>query len=88
MPSLSGSTKANGAQPIATMHCVVIFLQGNFPGAGVVAISMQSMPDIDASIEPMLIGAGTIAIAVDWPIKPNRAISNNPICSERVIVRT
>ena len=72
---------------MATMHWSVIFSHGDFPAAGVFAIFMQSMPAIDARIDPTVIGTGDIAMAVDWPINPNRAISNNPRCNARAMIR-
>lgn len=75
----SGCTKTAGAQPIAAMHCCVILLQGIFPGAGELAMSMQSIPAIEACNDPVPIGAGTIAIAVDWPIRPPKAASSRQI---------
>lgn len=70
---------AAGAPLIAAMHCSVISLHGDFPGAGRSTMSMQSMPAIDACNDPVLIGVGTMAIAVDWPSKPPNAASNRQI---------
>ena len=39
-------------------------------------MSMHSMLAIDAFNAPEATGAGTIAIAVDWPNKPPNAASN------------
>ena len=64
------------AQPIAAMHCRVIFLHGNFPDVDGSTMSMQSMLAIEAWNDPVTIGDGTIAIAVDWPNKPPNAASN------------
>ena len=61
----TGSTKTKGAHPIATMHCIVIFSHGDLPGTGTFAVSMQSVPVIDACIDDESIGVGTIAIAPD-----------------------
>ena len=70
---------AVGAQPIAAMHCSVIFLHGDFPGEDGSTMSMHSMLAIDACNDPVTIGAGTIAVAVDWPNKPPNAASNRQI---------
>lgn len=61
----SGSTKAAGAQPIAAMHCSVIFLHGDFPGAGKLTISLQWTLALVACNGPELIGTGAIALATD-----------------------
>ena len=75
MPRAVGSIKAADAHPIATMHCSVIFWHGDFSGVGLFAISTQSMAS-DTCAEPTLVGAGIIAVAVDWPVNPSRAASN------------
>lgn len=85
-PRAVGRISAADAHPMATMHCSVIFLQGDFSGVGMFAISMQSM-DIDTCAEPMLVGAGIIAVAVDWPVSPSRAVSNMQMWSSRVTMR-
>lgn len=61
----TGSIKAAGAQPIAAMHCSVIFLHGDFPGAGRLTISLQPTLAPVACNGPELIGAGAIALATD-----------------------
>ena len=79
MVGAPGASMTAGAQPIAVMHCTVIFLHGDLRGAGRSTMSMQSMLAIDACNDPVLIGAATIAIAVDWPSKPPNAASNRQI---------
>lgn len=61
---MADPVNANGEQSIAAMHCSVMLLHGGFPGAGAFAISMQSMPAIDACIDADVARVGTIAIAV------------------------
>lgn len=79
------STRANDAQPIAAMHCIVNVLHDDFPGTGLFAMYMQSMSAIEACNTPVLWGTASIAIAVDWPSNPSRANSNKQMCSARVM---
>ena len=83
-----GVTKARGAQPTADIQCGVTFLQGVFPGADGFAISLQPMPAIESRIDLADSAAppeGIIAIAVDCPITPKRAINSRPMCNRRVM---
>lgn len=82
---LTGAMAAGVAQPIAAMHCHVIFLQGTPPGIAPLVMSMQFMPAIDDCID---VPARTvpIAIAVDWPKRPKAAIVSRKRRRRRITV--
>lgn len=60
-----GSARAAGAQPVAAIHCKVIFLHGMSPCIDPSTISAKQSMSTIADIYTLTTGA--IAIAVDCP---------------------